>query len=288
MIKQGLILFPEMTMNRKTGAVNIKTSNISKKNYIMTALYWDNAKVFQNRIIFIGMDWDKDYKLLKDEKILSEETLETSPSFSNSSMEIFNATNKRILELIGKKDFLWVPNEYNETFLIDSGEGDIGGGEILSLVNALPMPSDNTDLHDILKFKSKRLDNLTALRVAINEFEIKILEADDKKLATKKAINEIDKACCDLVRLYKESKIKFNLGNIKFNFSQGAIASAFGGYGVAYTAVKKFEIPETAAMVASLAYGVSSFIDVSASVSLKKIDKTNPFIYAADVETKLV
>ncbi|WP_228709831.1 DUF6236 family protein [Klebsiella pneumoniae] len=69
--------------------------------------------------------------------------------------------------------------------------------------------------------------------IKLNEFELRIMKAENKEMEFKMIVNELDRACYDIIKLYKESKIKFNLSNVKFNFSIKEVmkfaGSAYGG-----------------------------------------------------------
>ncbi|HIF5918185.1 TPA: DUF6236 family protein [Raoultella ornithinolytica] len=285
MKKNGLILFPQMQINldKQTASVNGK---VPKTDYLSAALYWDDIIYLNNNALHAFNKGIEEFRVLEEEGVLKEIDVKISHG-GDMFMDIYEGVNKKVVELITSDEMIWVANKLDKYFLSSRGLSNDGGGELLSLVNALPIPSSDTNIHQILEFKLARKDQLTSLRIAIAELELKVMSSENKELALRGAIIEIDKACHDLIMLYKESRLKFDLGNITFNFSQASILKAFGAAGVAYAAVKNFDIPETAAVIASVAYGVSSFIEVKPSISLKKIDKTNPFIYAAEAVTKL-
>lgn len=118
----------------------------------------------------------------------------------------------------------------------------------------------------------------------INELNIRVLKAENRDLELKAAINEIDIACADVIRLYNESRIKFNLSEVKFNFNIPEIVT---NAGAAYFGAKSIGLPETGAILASATYGFNTFVNFSSAMSLRRIDKSNPFNYIGQMSVKL-
>ncbi|HHL1909178.1 TPA: hypothetical protein ACQ2HW_005607, partial [Klebsiella pneumoniae] len=83
------------------------------------------------------------------------------------------------------------------------------------------------------------------------------MKAENKDHELKTVINEIDIACAEIIRLYKERGIKFNLSEVKLNFNLPEIATKAGA---AYVGAKEIGLSETSAVLASTLFGINTFI----------------------------
>ncbi|MEX2953456.1 DUF6236 family protein [Serratia fonticola] len=288
MKEQGIILFcKDLKINLEKNTFS-GFSGFDKSDLITSLLYWDRAVTLNSDYIYFDyMEDDADAKLLIDEGFFAEEIIVLDRrriSDTSTTVAYFEKVNERVNELITSSDIDWVANRLNNVFIDKNDIYTHSGGEKISLINAIPQPSTNVSLDDVLEFKAKRGDNLKQLWFEINSFEYRILTSENKEMELRKAVNEIDKSCADLIRLYKEKNIEFNLTKVDINFSltsvMSAIATFYGGVSV--------HLPHAAAMIASLGAGVLSTLDISGSISFKNIDKTNPFIYSADISKYLI
>ena len=191
---------------------------------------------------------------------------------------------KFMIESLARKDINFIASEADKVLIKNSNEVAPDNGELFTLINAIPEPDESVNIHDVLEFRHKRQGELKNLMNKINELNIRVLKAENRDLELKAAINEIDIACADVIRLYNESMVKFNLSEVRFNFNVPEIAT---NAGAAYIGAKTIGLPETGAVLASIAYGVNTFVNFSSAMSLRRIDKSNPFNYIGQMSVKL-
>ncbi|HCD3612716.1 TPA: hypothetical protein NBN87_005256, partial [Klebsiella pneumoniae] len=220
---------------------------------------------------------------LKREGILCEVMISLEGDVDTIS-ELYDANMKFLMDSLSRKDINFIASEANDVLIKNTMEVAPDNGELFTLINAMPEPDESVNIYDVLEFRSKRKHELKNLMNKINELNIRVINSENRDLELKLAINEIDKACADVIRLYGESRIKFNLSEVKFNFNIPEIVT---NVGTAYFGAKSIGLPETSAVLASITYGVTTFVNFSSAMSLRRIDKANPFNYVGQMSVKL-
>lgn len=280
----GLILFPDMQLDLTTKKVNYLSSGVCKKDLISAVTYYDKAIFINSNILHVGIGESKDERILLDEGFLTD-YMHSVGFFSGDMFTlIYEATGDAIMTLLREKGDSWVAKSTSDTFINFKGVENSGKGDRLTLINALPLPSQDVEIEDLLEFKLKRKDEHTRLKLAINSIELKVLTSADKEIALRQAINEIDASCYDLIRAYQSSPIKFDFGKMTFNFSIKEISKNMAA---TYGALQVFSLPKTAEIALTIGSGIQTAIKINDSISLRKIDRASPFIYSAEIATKL-
>ncbi|AVW78016.1 MULTISPECIES: DUF6236 family protein [Klebsiella] len=255
------------------GRLSISHNELNK-GLATKILYWDN--IINLKSTFIKLDDSDIVTLLKSEKIFEDVYYKSSEFGPRSSVMEKSITDKMMELLLDKTinyiaDNLTISAETHDNKLIQNG------GSILQMINVLPTPDDDTDIHKILEFRLKRKDHLRNLLNHINSLEIRVSNSENQAHELKKALNEIDIASSELTRLYKENIFKLNYSNIKFNFNMKEIiavsAAVYGGSSIL--------LPQSAAAVSGVLAGAASVIKWEDAISLRNIDKKSPFNYSA-------
>ncbi|HBY0097166.1 TPA: hypothetical protein MIN48_26565 [Klebsiella pneumoniae] len=276
-------MFPDMFINADNNSVHIAQSNLNYRKLLINALYWDKIITTKNNLINISNNGTPGVPELKREGLFTEVMLPINGN-GNFATILYEANMKFMIESLARKDINFIASEADKVLIKNSNEVAPDNGELFTLINAIPEPDESVNIHDVLEFRHKRQGELKNLMNKINELNIRVLKAENRDLELKAAINEIDTACAEVIRLYKESLIKFNLSKVKFNLSPLKIIAGAGGM---YKGAKHFELPETAAIISGIVGGVFTAIDFSESFSLRRIDKTNPFNYVGEMSKKL-
>lgn len=276
-------MFPDMFINADNNSVHIAQSNLNYRKLLINALYWDKIITTKNNLINISNNGTPGVPELKREGLFTEVMLPINGN-GNFATILYEANMKFMIESLARKDINFIASEADKVLIKNSNEVAPDNGELFTLINAIPEPDESVNIHDVLEFRHKRQGELKNLMNKINELNIRVLKAENRDLELKAAINEIDIACSDVIRLYAESGIKFNLSEVKFNFNVPEIAV---NASAAYIGAKTFGLPETGAVLASIAYGFNTFVNFSSSMSLRKIDKSNPFNYVGEMSKKL-
>ena len=276
-------MFPDMFINADNNSVHIAQSNLNYRKLLINALYWDKIITTNNNLINVSNNGTPGVPELKREGLFTEVMLPINRN-GNFATILYEANMKFMIESLARKDINFIASEADKVLIKNSNEVAPDNGELFTLINAIPEPDESVNIHDVLEFRHKRQGELKNLMNKINELNIRVLKAENRDLELKAAINEIDTACAEVIRLYKESLIKFNLSKVKFNLSPLKIIAGAGGM---YKGAKHFELPETAAIISGIVGGVFTAIDFSESFSLRRIDKTNPFNYVGEMSKKL-
>lgn len=282
-MENKIIVFPEMQINTINKTAMLR-SDIDKRKLIRTVLFWDKIIIPCNTNIFvINLDHIPEIVTLRAENILEEPKIQVNVDGELTSV-LYGMYMWYIMQMMKSNDANYSTYELEKMIISDHDQVSPSGGELLTFTNAFPEPDVSTEINDILEFKLKRKDQLNLLMAHLNSLELRVLKAENKHTELNKAINEIDIACADVIRLYKEKGIKFNISNAKFNFSMKEIIEVTGA---TYAGSVIAGLPQTAAVLASLSAGIASVVEIKDAISFKKIDKTNPFNYAGEISKHL-
>lgn len=282
-MENKIIVFPEMQINTINKTAMLR-GDIDKRKLIRTVLFWDKIIIPCNTNIFvINLDHIPEIVTLRAEKILEEPKIQVNVDGELTSV-LYGMYMWYIMQMMKSNDANYSTYELEKMIISDHDQVSPSGGELLTFTNAFPEPDVSTEINDILEFKLKRKDQLNLLMAHLNSLELRVLKAENKHTELNKAINEIDIACADVIRLYKEKGIKFNISNAKFNFSMKEIIEVTGA---TYAGSVIAGLPQTAAVLASLSAGIASVVEIKDAISFKKIDKTNPFNYAGEISKHL-
>ncbi|HGI6378000.1 DUF6236 family protein [Klebsiella pneumoniae] len=282
-MENHVLMFPDMFINADNNSLHIAESNLNYRKLLINALYWDKIITTNNNLIHISNNETPGVPELKREGLYTEVILPINGR-GNFATLLYEANMKFMIDSLARKDINFIASEADKVLIKNSKEVAPDNGELFTLINSIPEPDVSVNINDALEFRLKRKDNLKNLMNKINELNIRVLKAENREMELKAAINEIDTACAEVIRLYKESLIKFNLSKVKFNLSPLKIIAGAGGM---YKGAKHFELPETAAIISGIVGGVFTAIDFSESFSLRRIDKTKPFNYVGEMSKKL-
>lgn len=280
-MENHILMFPDMFINSTSESIHISNAGLDYRKLLINALYWDKIITTNNNIINISYDGAPGVSLLKKEGIL----IEVKFNIINGTIStIYDANMKLLIDSLARKDINFIASDASKVLIKNKIEVSEYGGELLTLVNAIPEPDESVNINDVLEFRLKRKDNLKNLMDTLNTLNIRVMKAENKDHELKTVINEIDIACAEIIRLYKERGIKFNLSEVKLNFNLPEIATKAGA---AYVGAKEIGLSETSAVLASTLFGINTFITFTSAISLRKIDKANPFNYVGEMSKKL-
>ncbi|KVF05619.1 hypothetical protein WJ05_27880 [Burkholderia vietnamiensis] len=103
-----------------------------------------------------------------------------------------------------------------KTFLGDRIAPD--RGITVSLHRAIPIPTADAPLHDLLEFKQKRDPELLALRSELDNCKRLITSSTDRAEAFATQIDRIDAACADLLVVSREMKLPVRISDMSMAF----------------------------------------------------------------------
>jgi len=240
---RGILLSAPISYDGK--AIVAKSSSVDPAELRRAALFWDRLVWPDSQIISLGSN--------DDEKLLESEGLLTRPRptrYNNTAgvgnmsalMRITESTNITIrieqakhfaqqhvdefLDLERAEPGQWTLSQGEGSFVMKNKNFVEGRGQLVTLARAIPLPDPNYPLHDLLEFKRKRLDEIVALTHELDKFFSQIANANDADFELSRLVRVVDKQCSDMLRVAKESKRKFYLGDLGFSLSLDSIESA--------------------------------------------------------------
>lgn len=230
-MERGVVLSPKFT-RLPTGDVQFKSAvdDFELRKYLT---YWDKIDVPKSS--FIEFDCHQ-FRLLEAEGHLSRtvygnKEYPIGARLSNShqiylggvfSAEINDCTNLTINKVCGDQILKAHEDVYSlhsaqepgqwskaqvSTDLITFNAEDKEAIEI-ELYNMLPVPSADTPLEDIIKFKKTRHDELVAFRSYLDEMYQQIIGAADVPRARNTQLNRLEQAIRDVDQTMKEARIR--------------------------------------------------------------------------------
>jgi hypothetical protein len=184
---------------------------------------------------------------------------------------------------------LWALAEGDRSFLVRSSDFGASGGTQFALYEAIPVPDKEVPLEKILEFKSKRRDELLALRIEIDEVFARTMKAGTEE-GYRKAIFEIDQRCVDVLKVAKEMRWPLRFVDWKSNFSLDLIqlgAAFAAGYSIPGPVGLQLSSGLVAAWGAAKAGAAKATIEFSGITWTKNPVKNHPFRYVSSYHDKL-
>lgn len=173
---------------------------------------------FANKI-YHGILLDKVLNFLKENKL--------AQSINEDWIEIEEYTSLIYMSILAKYLASFDDNNVSigtdfpiyHSLMFKPVNNDIGTSYIANNMNGVfPVPSLETDIKDIIKFRKKRRDNLLHFRQLINEFENSISKAESIE-EIKEKLNlfseNLELGVSDISRILKDSKIEMTISSIK-------------------------------------------------------------------------
>lgn len=276
--KQGLIVSPPMVIS---GTSFRGDSMLDSQELRFSLLFWDRLVWPDSNIISFGGCPDSSF--LEAEGILERPVYKFS---GDGAASLVSAQVNALLDMEKKEPGSWAIAQGPRSLMVETGLFDTGSGLSVELHRAIPVPAHDVPLAEILEFKARRNSELLLLRHELDSFIARIEKAENQEDELHKSIDEIDKACIDLLRVSSEWQFPVYLSSIKtslnFNlFKAGAAAASAWRFG------SQFGL--TAAAGLSFAAGVASCVNIkSDEIGLRGIKRPlGPYGYAYHVNKDL-
>ncbi|MGK5049944.1 DUF6236 family protein [Janthinobacterium sp. RB2P8] len=275
---RGLIISPPLEINGTN--LHIKSTSIDAQELRFSLLFWDKLIWPSSRNIYIGSGPEE--KFLESAGILSRPDYtfngDGAQGIARGQMQAFRDRNLT-------EPGVWALAQGENSFTLLGEKIDENTGSLIELHRAIPLPTREVPLADILEFKEKRRDELWVLRNTLESFVFCIENSHDKEHELKKTISELDRACSDLISLGKEWRFPVYLSNLKASFNLAPtkfLPSVIAGWKVG----EPYGL--TAASIAAGSAGMVSTIDIKADWGFRSIkNPMSPYRYAYHIEREL-
>lgn len=211
---RGVVSSPAFMDRAENGGVHIRsTLTVGDVNYY--SLYWDKLIVPQNRLVAI---------MLPNEEHLLELGLLERPYYDlYNSNEMSKKLPEVQLALIDKlrkenKEQDWSLHNIGFETGLKVVKDELNRDLRISLFNVLPVPDSSVALVDIMEFKDRHKDNLSALHHYLDEVYIQVIKSPDEPLLKAKAYHELK---CVIQAINKLGQMEWGFRLKRYNISLG-------------------------------------------------------------------
>ncbi len=300
---RGILLSAPIVFNGKV--ILAKSSSVDPAELRRATLFWDRLVWPDSKIISLGSN--------ADETLLEAEGLLTRPrpmqyndaaGVGNMSaiMRITNSHNTTIgaepakyfaqqhvdefIALERREPGQWTMSQGADSFLMTNSNFVEGRGQLVRLARAIPLPDPNYPLQDLLEFKRKRSDEIVALNHELDKFFVQIADSKDADFEMERLLRVVDKQCADMIKVAKESKGKFYIGDLSFSLSLDSLEAA-GNRIVAWEAAGL--VATGLPLVGGVLGGAASLVSFSRGIGARNlVTRSSPFSVVGSIHNELV
>ena len=275
---RGLVICPPIEVDGSR--LFIKSTNLHPQELRFALLFWDRLVWPSSRAIHIPSG--------PDEAFLESARILRRPDYTINGDAVQGLAKAQMLafeDLERAEPGVWAIAQGENSLLWKEGFVSEGTGAVVELHRAIPIPQREVPLAEILEFKHRRRDELGVLRHQLESFVTNIEAADDRSVALKKRISEIDEACANLLRVGREWRFPVSVANVKTSFSLSPLK-----FLPAVAAGWKIAEPYglTAASVAAGMAGAVSTLEVKGDFGLRSARApASPYNYAYRIDKEL-
>ncbi|WP_143076382.1 DUF6236 family protein [Roseovarius lutimaris] len=300
---RGILLSAPIVYDGKV--ILAKSSSVDPAELRRATLFWDRLVWPDSKIISLGSNSDE--KLLEAEGLL----IRPRPTRHNDAAGIGNMNSlmrttesyditlgieqakhfiqqhvDEFIDLERDEPGQWTMSQGDDSFVMKNDNFVAGRGQLMTLVRSIPLPAPDYPLHDLLEFKQKRSDEIVALTQELDKFFSQIANAKDADFEMSRLLRVVDKQCSDMIKVAKESKRKFYVGDLSFSLSLDSIESAANRI-VAWEAAGT--VATGLPLVGGLLGGATSLVSFSRGIGAKNlITRNSPFKVVSSLHKELV
>jgi len=276
--EHGIVVCPPVEVQER--GLFARSSNLDPQELRFALLFWDNLVWPSSRAIYFASN---DHELfLESAGVLRrpEYTFngDVAQGFALGQIQAFR-------DLDSKAPGCWALAQGENSLLLKNGLLEQSGGLAVSLHRAIPIPTTEVPLAEILEFRSRRRDQLQLLRYQMDKLMQDIERSGNSPDAVASAAAAVNDACQDLLRVSHEWQFPVHVANVKttFSLSPGKLgSSAFAGW----TFAKEFGL--LAGAVAAGVGAVASVIEMKGDFGVRSLKRpASPYRYAYSINSDL-
>lgn len=284
MIRRGLILVPEYTIDPKAGSLQLRNvGGESMEQAVRERLpYWDIFDLPDNPLV--GMALSPSLQLLQDEGIVRK-TDARPQNFYGTAAELWIRAQFEALRLneirepgawslAQDAEQFWSPPEFSvRTRAIEA-----------NLYHALPVPGPGVTFQDILEFKLRRAAELAELRAGMDDLYLSIAQSADVPRAKTASLERLERALAAIEHVTSESWALRLRSSIKVDVS---LPSVLGAAAAGSVLAASFTLPLALGAGLGAAAGAIK-LDLKQESALAKLPSgTQALAYAIHVKREL-
>jgi len=234
-MSRGIVITPRFNFDGQTLALHGGFDPVSLRQYL---LYWDKIDWPDNNVIGFGDD-TPEFNFLKQAGVL-ERTMVRFASFNGNVGYALLQMQVLALEARNANEPGTWSLAQQSALLASSPEGTVNTRSIeIELYSAIPVPSKDVPLHDVLEFKQRRNSELLQFRAAMDELYQETIGSADIPRAKLQAQDHLERAVRDLHDVFGESfvrrllasfKVELNVPNIATHAIAGSVAASSFGF----------------------------------------------------------
>ncbi|MDC7716816.1 DUF6236 family protein [Vogesella sp. DC21W] len=283
---RGIMLVPFFHENG-TRTETAMAANLCAKQLRFGLLFWDRIAWPSLPYFLNGENGDTDF--LSSAGVLLRPEIQLRPTSMSVGKCLAEAYFRAFQELEEKEPGRWSMSAETEadikTILGDHIASD--RGITVSLHRAIPIPTGDTPLQDLLEFKQKREAELLRLRAELDGCKQLITGYTDRAEAFATQRDRIDAACRDLLVVSREMKLPVRIADISMAFE-------VNGTGIAATAAavaslyNNLNLTSVQTFLASLGLFAATNMKFTTTFGTKKsLIRNSPFRYVHHLHEEL-
>lgn len=239
-MNRGIIAAAGIVKRQNQGFLMERSISTEELNYLI--MYWDKIIIPSNNLVYIGVPNEE---ILISSQAIERPKINCQGSFNGDMITDLLLSSQSIVadELMKDKTMDWVIHQIGDQGIYQKEFNKKKNILQFDILNALPVPSKDTDINEILNFKEKRKDELNELHNTLDEIYLDILSAPDSDFKSKKSVSllkknieSLNKVSSEKFKSTKKYDLKTELNLNAKNVSYGAVAGGiFDLFATGYT-----------------------------------------------------
>ena len=182
---------------------NTQEGGLSENDIKYFLLYWDKIVIPSNNLFYAGVPYEKD---LIASEIIERPMLSLQGSFSSSNLGkiLLDGESKIVEKKMEDKKINWTIHQFNEKLILPDSKRKEKDIFKFDLINALPVPLDKINIHEIIEFKERRKDEFIALHDTLDKLYFDIIKSPDSDFKASNTMKTLNIALEDIEKVQKE------------------------------------------------------------------------------------
>ncbi len=280
---RGLIINNPMFVGDDEFGTN--NPQLDKLELRASLLYWDRLALPKNNIISVQPD--ADVQFLISSGIILRPEVSVSGSYSSMGRILATIPSEVLRNYEKEQPGMWSLGGGQNSILVKVGEAQETEGTLITLYNALPAPTEEVPLAEILEFKQLRRPELLALRAHFDSLSEKLNSSSGMTEELTYILRDIDTSCSNLSKVCREWQSPIYLTNLEANLNFN-IGTAFASGGAAWKGIETFGLGLTAKTIGATVAAIQSQISFKPGIKFRSFDRgTSPYKYVYEAEKRL-
>lgn len=275
---RGIMLVPFFHEQGASGTLETH-ADLSADQLRFGLFFWD--RIAWPSLPYLESNGNVDTDFLSSAGVLLRPEIQLPPTSMSPGKSLAEAYFREFQKLEEKEPGRWSLSAESEadikTFLGDRVGSD--RGITVSLHRAIPIPTGDTPLHDLLEFKLKRDAELLALRTELDDCKRLITSSTDREEVFATQRDRIDAACADLLAVSREWKLPVRIADMSMAFEiNGTIVASVAAATLALS--NNVGLPAVQAFLTSVGLAVATGMKLTNTFGTKKNSlRKSPFRY---------